>query len=301
MRKTQFEDDEMMDFDTDIMPSDNLEIKTQNGLSTNTNGINENITGDSNFINFHSKANNSYKIVSSYDINQMTQNEKHSILKIKINNNISNEMVLINSNFQLLYMSLKEDNLFHVCSFNKEHQDRINDVTFFENGVSPFDRAFISAGSDGTIKVWDSRTQSSVKSISTNGKKVFTVDTNQNILVAGMEREIGVWDLKMMKQIHKVKFAHSEDVTFVKLRNNILLTGGEDSIVNIFDLENGFTMDSVIVTANIGQPIASLGFLDDEFNFLQVITTVQTYHIFNMFTGIPVFEFDSKNVSNKIR
>jgi len=110
-----------------------------------------------------------------------------------------------------------------------------------------------------------------------------------------MGREIGIWDLKMMKNIYRCKFAHSEDVTSLKLRGNTLISGGEDNIINVFDLTNGLDMDSVVSTANIGQSLQSVDFLDAECNYIQACTTVYTFHIVNMFTGVSIFNFDSKS------
>jgi WD40 repeat protein len=249
-----------------------------------------------------SPINNSYCLRGSYDINQMTNNqEKHALLKIKINPNIPNEFVLVNSNFQIHYMSISDEGVFHNNSFAKEHVDRVNDVCFFKDGQSPFDKAFISASSDGTIKIWDSRASSSVKTINVNqGKQVFTIDTNSEVLVAGLEREIGIWDLKMMKYTGKSKYLHSDDVTYVKVKNNNVLTGGEDGLINVLDISNGLNMDSIVSQVNIVQAVASLDFIDDEMNYIQAITTDHNYHVLNMFTGVSLFEFDAKNVNTYI-
>ena len=64
------------------------------------------------------------------------------------------------------------------------------------------------------------------------------------------------------------------------------------------DIVTGFDMTSVISTANLGQPVASMNFLDDEINYLQVNSTVHSYHLLNMWTGVSNFEFDAKNVKN---
>jgi WD40 repeat protein len=241
---------------------------------------------------------NAYNLITMYDINQLLKEEKHSLLKIKINPNFPNELVLINSNFQISYFSLCQDGLFHINTLEREHTDRVNDICYFKNCEGPFNQAIISASSDGSIKIWDSRAKSSVKTIKNkDDKQIFCVETTRDYLIAGMEREISIWDVKMMKQLYKSKFAHSEDVTFLKAKQNILLSGGEDNIVNIFDISMGLSMDSVMATANIGQPISSLDFLDEDLNYVQVITTVKTYEIFNMYTASSLFEFDAKNVN----
>jgi WD40 repeat protein len=283
--------------DDDMIGNDGQYSMKSISTSQNYPGIdkysNEENTYDFNFKNLK----NSYNLKEMYDINQLLKEEKHALLKIKINPNFTNELVMINSNFQISYFSLNNDGLFHVNTLNREHTDRVNDICFFKNSNNPLSQAIISASSDGCIKIWDSRAKSSVKTIKNkDDKQIFCLETTSDYLIAGMEREIAVWDVKMMKQLYKSKFAHSEDVTFLKARQNILLSGGEDNIINIFDLSNGLSMDSVMATANIGQPISSLDFFDDELNYVQVTTTVQTYQIFNMYTASSLFEFDAKNV-----
>jgi hypothetical protein len=125
--------------------------------------------------------------------------------------------------------------------------------------------------------------------------KVFTIDAEISQFCLGYGKEIGIWDLKTMKQTQKCKFGHSEDVTSVRLNQNTLISGGEDSIINAFNIEQGLTMDSVLSTVNINQTISNINYLDKEINFVQAITTVNTYHIMNMFTGIEQFQFDAKN------
>lgn len=276
MRKTQHIKNEEMDLDYD------QEL--------------EGLTPNEEFISFFPKSSNSHKIKASYDINQITKDEKKSsLLKIKINPNIPNEFALINSNFQILYMSLSNDDLYHVCTF-KENTGRINDVCFFKNNESPFNRAFISGSTDGTIKIWDSRSSQSVKTIENNKSKVFAIDTNSDLLSAGVGREVIVWDLKMMKQMHQCSFAHSDEVTAIRMKNNYLMSGGQDNIINIFDLNIGLDMDSVISTANINQPLASVDFLDDELNYIQAVTNVYTFNVVNMYSCLSAFELDGKSV-----
>jgi len=129
---------------------------------------NQNNANDVNkdYIDFHSNSKNSYKINSSYDINQIINAGKCSLLKVKINPNILNEFALINSNFQINYMAMKEDSVYQLSSFG-EHTNRINDICFFKNSESPFNQAFISGSSDATIKLWDSRTKDSITTIQT--------------------------------------------------------------------------------------------------------------------------------------
>ena len=251
-------------------------------------------TKNSNYIEFHSKTNNTLTVKKSYNINQITNESDNSLLKVKINPNLPNEFALINSNFCVNYLVLDNDGAFNLGTF-KEHTERINDVAFFKNNSSPFDKAFVSGSSDGSIKLWDSRTPTSVKTIKTNGIKVFCLETSNDKLIAGFGREIGIWDLKMMKNICRYKSAHSEDVVCMKTQGDNLLTGGEDGIINHFDIKNGLNVDSVISTLNLGQPLSFVDFLDTEINLIQACTSVYSFDVCSFNKGISQYSFDSKS------
>jgi len=100
----------------------------------------------------------------------------------------------------------------------------------------------------------------------------------------------------MMKHLTNCKFAHSETCSSLKIKGNILLSGGEDNIINAFDVsQNTLTMDNVLATINSGQAVSQIDFFDNELEYAQVVTTVFTYMIMNMQTGAKSFEFDAKN------
>jgi WD40 repeat protein len=247
------------------------------------------------FIQFHSEKDNKLKIQNSYDINQITNQAGIGLLSIKCNNNIKNEFAVINSNFQVNYFVIGDDGVYNVCNFS-EHTDRVNDITFFKNCNSPFDKAFMTGSSDGTIKLWDSRMQNSAKTISANKAIVNSLDTNCNVLAAGFGLDVGIWDLVKMKNTYRYKYGHSDLVTSVKLRDNQLISGGEDYLVNTYDITNGLNMTSGVSCVNTTQGISKVDFLDNEMNFIQTLTNVFTFNIIDMFKGYSIYEFDAKEV-----
>lgn len=266
-------------------------------FSNNEKGNNEvkSNAENKNFIEFHMKTNNHLSIKKSYNINEITNQKENSLLKVKINPNFQNEFALINSNFNVNYLVLNNDGAFNVGSF-QEHQERINDLAFFKSENPLFSKAFVSAGNDGLIKIWDSRSPNSVKTLKTNGIKVFCLETSEDKLIAGFGREIGIWDLKTMKNICRYRSAHSEDVTCLKLKNKTqLLSGGEDGIINHINLEQGLNIDSIVATLNVGQPLASVDFLDENYNLVQANTTIYTMEICSFEKGSSQFSYNSQS------
>lgn len=245
-----------------------------------------------NFVEFHSKTNNNYTIKKTYNINEITNQQDNSILRVKINPHHQNEFALINSNFELNYISINQDGAFNIGSY-KEHKQRVNDICFFSSKNSNFDKAFVSGGNDGVIKIWDSRSPDSAKTLKTNGIEVFCVDTSDDKLVAGFGREIGIWDLKMMKNMCRYKAGHCMDVVDIKIKGNDLLTAGEDCIINHFNIENGLNMDSLVSAINLGQPANYINFIDENRNLATVNTSVYTMEICSFEKGSSQYSYNS--------
>ena len=247
-----------------------------------------------------------FNTLSSVNINELTKDPDNSLLKLKINPNKQGEFIIVNSNFTMNYLSFNPQNISLSCNgVYTEHKSRINDISFFHSNQSPLNESFVSGDNDGTILLWDSRAKSSSYKLSTHGKgAVLSLDTNQNFLAAGYGTEISAWDLKTMKQIGKSSFAHSDIVTCVKFFENYLITGGEDNIINIFDIFKGDEMnkkinknilnsENVASTMNMGQSIYSVSTMKQ--NFISAITTVNTFFVIDLKSCVQTYEFDSKN------
>ena len=247
-----------------------------------------------------------FNILSSVNINEITKDPDNSLLKIKINPNKQGEFIIVNSNFTMNYLSYNPQNISLSCNgIYTEHKSRINDVSFFHSNQSPLSESFVSGDNDGTMLLWDSRAKSSSYKLSTHGKgAVYSLDTNQNFLAAGYGTEISTWDLKTMKQIGKSSFAHSEIVTCVKFFENYLISGGEDNIINIFDITAGDEMnkkinknilkaENVVSTMNMGQNIFNVSTMKQ--NFISAITTVNTFFVIDLKSCVQTYEFDAKN------
>ena len=51
---------------------------------------------------------NTFNILSSVNINEITKDPENSLLKLKINPNKQGELIIVNSNFTMNYLSLKQ-------------------------------------------------------------------------------------------------------------------------------------------------------------------------------------------------
>jgi len=250
---------------------------------------------------------NTFNILSSVNLNEITKDPDNSLLKLKINPNKQGEFIIVNSNFTMNYLSFNPQNISLSCNgVYSEHKSRINDISFFHSNQSPLSESFVSGDNDGNILLWDSRAKSSSYKLSTNGKGgIFSLDTNENYLAAGYGNEIAAWDLKTMKRIGKNSEMHSELVTSVKFFENYLISGGEDNIINIFDINNGNELnkkinknildsDYSVSMMNMGQSIYNVSTIKP--NYISAITTINTFFVIELKSCIPTYEFDSKNI-----
>ena len=205
------------------------------------------------------------------------------------------------------YLSFNPQNVSLSCNgVYSEHKSRINDISFFHSNQSPLSESFVSGDNEGNILLWDSRAKSSSYKLSTNGKGgILSLDTNENFLAAGYGTEIAAWDLKTMKRIGKNSEMHSEFVTCVKFFENYLISGGEDNIINIFDINNEKELnkkmnknildsDYAVSMMNMGQSIYSVSTVKP--NYISAITSVNTFFIINLKSCVQTYEFDSKNI-----
>jgi WD40 repeat protein len=249
----------------------------------------------SDYINFHNTKQNQYTISSSYNINQITNVPGTSTLFVKCRNVEEEGFAVVNSNFQINYLTFDKGGLFNTTF--EGHSSRVNEIAFFKDASAPLDQTFLSASSDGTIKLWDMKaSHKPVYSINT-GKAVASIDTNQDAIVAAYGLEIGVWDIKTLKLRDKpYKMGHSDTITSVRLRGNQLISTGLDNLINVYDISNGLEMESVIGCVNLNQAINMGGFLDPDCNFISALTTVFTYNIIDMNRGYSIFEYDARNV-----
>lgn len=238
--------------------------------------------------------------LASGNINQISGEKENAILKIKINKNIPTDFIIVNSNFSINYLTIDPatSNITNLGTY-REHESRVNDVCFFTNTNSPFNKSFISGDSNGNILFWDSRANKSSAKLSTHGKgEIFSLDTNPSFLAAGYGHEISIWDLKTLKQRGKCSYAHTEAVTCVKFYENFLMSSSEDNIINIFNLfnqggENILSQNNVEMTMNLEQSILEVFPLETD--YISAVTCVNTFNVISLLSCTTKFEFDAKN------
>lgn len=114
-----------------------------------------------------------------------------------------------------------------------------------------------SAGSDGTVKLWDTRAPSEptgvLGSSATSGALYTMVERDGLLLTGGYDQIVRVWDYRMMRCLNELP-GHSGSVRTLAFLGSRLLSGSTDGTVRLWDFEN-------ILHQGVGstEPPAALG------------------------------------------
>ncbi|CAG8476231.1 179_t:CDS:10, partial [Racocetra persica] len=115
--------------------------------------------------------------------------------------------------------------------------------------VSPENERFFSAGSDGTIKVWDLKEDTSDNFISTltqhKGKIYGLVVSGNRLYSASSDKTIKVWDPVTLENISTFT-GHSDGVNnLIAIDSGKLATAGSDNTVKIWDTTTGTCIHTI--------------------------------------------------------
>ena len=103
------------------------------------------------------------------------------------------------------------------------------------------DGTLYSAGSDGTIKLWDMRTSTpepagTLGSSATSGPLYAMVERDGLLLTGGYDQLVKVWDTRMMRCLNELP-GHSGSVRCLAFLESRLLSGSTDGTVRLWDFD----------------------------------------------------------------
>ncbi|KAG7697381.1 hypothetical protein KL951_002743 [Ogataea haglerorum] len=143
-----------------------------------------------------------------------------------------------------------------------------------------------SCSNDGTVKVWDARSNSETHAFSNARKLPFlSLDACCNMLVAGTElsgsdSELILWDLRKPTQPFRTFVdSHNDDITEVRFHpsnRQLLLSGSTDGYVNIYDLSVPEEDDALLQVINFTS-IHSANFLSP--NRIYTLSHMETFAV----------------------
>lgn len=79
---------------------------------------------------------------------------------------------------------------------------------------------------------------------------------NEIFITGGRDRELTIWDYRTGVSVARVKNMHHDDINCISVRDNIILSGGEDGKVNIIDDR----MYQSLYSFSGERPVRSIGF-----------------------------------------
>ncbi|XP_054803968.1 WD repeat-containing protein GTS1 isoform X2 [Prosopis cineraria] len=145
-----------------------------------------------------------------------------------------------------------------------------------------------SCSSDGTIRIWDTRTSQQVSCIlAGSSQEVFSFSVGGpggNLIAAGCKSQIIFWDWRNHKQIACLEDSHVDDVTqvhFVPNQQGKLVSASVDGLICTFDIAGDINDDDHLESViNVGTSISKVGFIGESWK-LWCLTHIETLSIWD--------------------
>jgi len=114
----------------------------------------------------------------------------------------------------------------------------VTDLCFFQTD----NNGLVGGTRDGTVKIWDIRTQAPVRSISIGDDEILSiaVGANDTLIASAIGNHVVVTDVRMEKTLHRLD-DHTDLVTavdFHPIRDQLLASTAEDGLCVIRTMEN---------------------------------------------------------------
>ncbi|KAI5083987.1 hypothetical protein GOP47_0000156 [Adiantum capillus-veneris] len=123
----------------------------------------------------------------------------------------------------------------------KAHNDKISCVRML------WEPCVLTASHDGTVKMWDVRTDTCVATVGRSASAILCLDYDYEtriLAAAGMDGVCNIWDTQATKQRHKL-LGHSKWIRCLRMAGDTVITGSDDWTVRVWSLATG-VCDSVL-------------------------------------------------------
>ncbi|CAG5055717.1 unnamed protein product [Parnassius apollo] len=212
------------------------------------------------------------------------------------------------------------DNSIEVYELNNTSLSRVcrlsgHEKTLTEVVLSPKeDNILYSAGEDGIVKMWDTRTSGiCVQDYKDEEEEMIRpyecmdVSHNGRVLCAGSQlveddAYLVFWDQRVTKPLGGYWNSHTDDITQVKFHKEkmeILATGSVDGLLNVFDITEQTEDDALTFSMNVENSVDKISWLDEK--TAACITQSNDLQVWNMDSGDLIKCFDREKIARSIK
>ncbi|KAF9927543.1 WD repeat-containing protein 89 [Linnemannia zychae] len=215
----------------------------------------------------------------------------------------SNSLIVSASNHEI---KLYNPSTLAIKNILKFHTDTITQIKAHGDNI------LMSSSKDGSVAVWDLRTDNGPAQIFTTQAKnpllSFDLNTTEHVMAAGSElieydANIHFFDARNPSAVVKTySESHSDDITNIKFHPTNparLMTGSVDGLICQFDLTDMDEEEGLMVVSNTGSSINRIGYFGPNAEYIYCLSHMETLSLWNSEDADAIHHFgDIRGVSN---
>ncbi|KAK9765567.1 hypothetical protein K7432_005988 [Basidiobolus ranarum] len=194
----------------------------------------------------------------------------------------STQFAVSASNHQIKLYDREKLSILNTLQF---HKDNVTEIKYKQDNI------LISSSKDGSVAVWDLRSNDGPAQIfkSKKNESLLTFDFNSDdtALAAGTELDddakILFWDVRTNNLVTEFVESHNDDVTQVRFHPNDpkkLSSGAVDGLICTYDISINED-DALLAVANTGSSVSKIGFFGPSFEYIYCLNHMETFSLWN--------------------
>jgi len=223
------------------------------------------------------------------DFDEDIVNEHHYVFECDINSDGGTIGLSLSNNNINLYSA----ETYKQCQVLAAHSQQISHIRF--SALQP--NTLFSSSSDGTLKIWDTRSSSEAAVIQIS-QEIFDFDVgyDETLVAVGLEESIQFHDIRSNKKLGQYSDSHSDSVTqvhFNPLKPHILATSSEDGLVCVYDTSASAEDEALVSVMNADCSVRQIGFFGNEYAGLYCLTGTETMNLWHWEGAQRIVSFEN--------